>query len=383
MHENDERKSDFPALSATEKSRYARHLILPLIGEAGQQRLKAARVLFVGAGGLGSSPALYLAAAGVGTIGLADDDTVSESNLQRQVLYTTEDVGRPKVEAARARLQAMNPHIRINMHPERLTAANACTIMQDYDIIVDGTDNIPARYLINDAAHFLQRPWVYAGVHQFEGQCCVFGPGGPCYRCFFRDPPRPEEMPSCAEAGVIGVIPGQMGLLQANEVIKLVCGIGEPLTGRLLLFDALETRLREIRIKPDPECPLCGDRPSITKLGDYTWSCPDGDSPDELSMKEFKVIYDSGDPIFLLDVREVSEYEIARIEKASHIPLGQLAEQLHRVPRDIPVYCFCKLGGRSAKAVRLLRDNGFTDVTNLAGGIQAWSEHVDPDVPIY
>ena len=383
MHDCPDNTENTDGLDPAEQTRYARHLILPLFGETGQQRLKNARVLFVGAGGLGCAPALYLAAAGVGTIGLADDDVVAESNLQRQVLYTTADIGRPKVEAARERLLALNPHIKVLTHPHRLTAANALEVMRAYDVIIDGTDNIPARYLINDAAFFLKKPWVYAGVHQFEGQCCVFAPDGPCYRCFFRDPPRPEDMPSCAEAGVIGVVPGQMGLMQANEVIKLLSGIGEPLTGRLLLYDALETRLREVRIKPDPACPLCGASPSITKLAETAWTCTADDSVPEVSVKEFKVIYDSGQPIFLLDVREESEHRVARIERACLIPLGRLAEQLEQIPRDKPVYCFCKLGGRSAKAVRLLRENGFDVVISLTGGIRAWSEQIDPDVPVY
>ncbi len=372
-----------PELNNKEKARYARHLILPLVGAQGQQRLKQAKVLFVGAGGLGSSPAIYLAAAGVGTIGLIDDDTVSESNLQRQVLYGTGDIGRPKVEAAAERLQAMNPHIHVNGHPERLSAANAEAVFRLYDIIVDGTDNIPARYLINDAAFFLNKPWVYAGVHQFEGQCSLFAPGGPCYRCFFREPPPPEDMPSCAEAGVIGVIPGIMGLLQANEVIKWVCGIGETLKGRLLLFDALESRMREVRIKPDPECLLCGPRPSITEIKEYTWECPSEEPVPEVSVQEFKAVYDAGQGFFLVDVREPSEWGIARIEGAVHIPLAMLEDRAHEIPRNCPVYCYCKLGGRSAKAVRMLRGLGFDNVVGLAGGLQAWSEEIDPDVPQY
>lgn len=372
---------ELPALDAAEKARYARHLILPLIGEDGQRRLKKARVLFVGAGGLGSAPAIYLAAAGVGTIGLIDADTVSESNLQRQVLYHTADIGRPKVEAARDRLLALNPHINVHIHHTRLTAANAREVLYGYDIIVDGTDNIPSRYLINDAAFFLNKPWIYAGVHQFEGQCSLFAPGGPCYRCFFREPPRPEDMPSCAEAGVIGVIPGWMGLTQANEVIKWICGVGESLQGRLLLFDALETRMREVRIKADPDCPLCATRPQITELREYSWHCTADESAAQTSVLEFRAVYERGEGFFLLDVREVSEWDITRIDGAVHIPLGTLPERIDDIPRHIPVYCYCAKGGRSAKAVDLLRAHGFTNVISLNGGLEAWYAHINPDRP--
>jgi molybdopterin/thiamine biosynthesis adenylyltransferase/rhodanese-related sulfurtransferase len=378
----------FANFSQDEKIRYARQTILPMIGEAGQTRLKAARVLFVGAGGLGSSPAIYLAAAGVGTIGLADPDMVSLSNLHRQVLHTTSDIDRPKVVSAREKLNAINPHTNIITYQEKINAENAQRILADYDLIMDGTDNLPSRYLINDACFFLKKHFIFAGVFQFEGQCSIFGPGGPCYRCFFREMPPPEEMPSCAEAGVFGVVPGMLGLLQANEAIKWICGIGEPLLGRLLIFDALSVHFREVRIRKDPQCPLCGTHPSIHSIQEYAWSCTaDAQSAQahagEVTVRELSRLREHQPDLYLLDVREQAEWDIARIDGAHLKPLGTLEENFQDIPKDRPVYCFCKAGGRSARAVKFLQSKGFAHAVNIKGGIQAWSEDIDPSVPQY
>ncbi len=374
--------------SQEEKIRYARQTILPMIGQAGQMRLKGARILMVGAGGLGSSPALYLAAAGVGTIGLVDPDTVSLSNLHRQVLHYTSDIDKPKVISAHEKLKTINPHVNIVPHQERLNADNARSILAGYDLIIDGTDNLPSRYLINDACFFLNKTFIFGGVHQFEGQCSVFGPGGPCYRCFFRELPPREAMPSCAEAGVIGVVPGIIGLMQANETIKWICKIGEPLSGRLLIFDALSARWREVKIKKDPGCPLCGDHPTIHTLEEYTWHCPTKDQTmdnfmQEITVQELKQLRDRQPDLYLLDVREQMEWDIARIEGAHLKPLSTLEENLKDIPKDTPVYCLCKMGGRSAMATEFLKSQGYSHVVNVKGGIQAWSEEIDPRVPQY
>jgi molybdopterin/thiamine biosynthesis adenylyltransferase/rhodanese-related sulfurtransferase len=371
--------------SQAEKIRYARQTILPMIGISGQMRLKSARVLFVGAGGLGSSPAIYLAAAGVGTIGLADGDMVSLSNLHRQVLHTTSDINRPKVVSASEKLEKINPEVRIITHQERIDAGNAQRILAGYDLIMDGTDNLPSRYLINDACFFLKKPFIFAGVYQFEGQCSIFGPGGPCYRCFFREIPPPEEMPSCAEAGVIGVVPGIMGLLQANEALKWICGFGESLLGRLLIFDAMSAQFREIKIRKDPACPLCGTHPSVHTVKEYSWACAtaDKDIAQEITVRELKQLRDRQPGLFLLDVREQTEWEAARIDGAHLKPLGTLEEDYQDIPKDRPVYCFCKAGGRSARAVKFLKSKGYAHVVNVKGGIKAWSEEVDPAVPQY
>ena len=372
-------------LSQEEKIRYARQTILPMIGESGQARLKNARILMIGAGGLGSSPAIYLAAAGVGTIGLMDPDTVSLSNLHRQILHYTSDIDKPKVVSAREKLAHINPEIKIITHQERLNAENALRIFRDYDLIIDGTDNLPSRYLINDACFFLKKIFIFGGVHQFEGQLSIFGPGGPCYRCFFRELPPRNEMPSCAEAGVIGVVPGIIGLMQANEAIKWICQIGEPLLGRLLIFDALSARWRDIKIRKDPECPLCGVHPMINKLEEYTWPC-DSEAPcpiEEITVRELKQLRDKQPGLYLLDVREQTEWNIARIEGAHLKPLNILEKNFKDIPKDKTVYCFCKIGGRSAKAIEFLKSKGYTRIVKIAGGIDAWSQEIDTSLARY
>ena len=367
-------------LSEEEKIRYARQTILPMIGQAGQMRLKNARVLLIGAGGLGSSPAIYLAAAGVGTIGLVDADVVSLSNLHRQILHYTSDIDKPKVISAYEKLKQINPHVKVVAHQKRLNAENAQTILADYDLIIDGTDNLPSRYLINDACFFLEKIFIFGGVQQFEGQLSIFGPGGPCYRCFFREMPPPDEMPSCAEAGVIGVVPGIIGLMQANEAIKWICKIGEPLLGRLMIFDALSVHWRNIKIKKDPECPLCGTHPTIHTLEEYTWNCS---TQEEITVQELKKLRDQQPNLYLLDVREQAEWDIARIKGAHLKPLSTLEKNFQDIPKDKPVYCFCKLGGRSAKAIKFLKSQGYSSLINIKGGIQAWSEEIDPSISRY
>ena len=374
--------------SPAEKIRYARQIILPMMGETGQARLKGARVLLIGAGGLGSSPAIYLAAAGVGTIGLVDPDMVSLSNLHRQVLHTTSDIDKPKVFSAYEKLKQINPTVNIVPYQKRLNVDNARSLLADYDLIIDGTDNLPSRYLINDACFFLNKNFIFGGVHQFEGQCGIFGLGGPCYRCIFREPPPPEEMPSCAEAGVIGVVPGIIGLMQANEAIKWICKIGEPLLGRLLIFDALSACWREIKIKKDPTCPLCGDKPTIHTIEEYTWHCPTEvvtlDQPiGEITVKELKQLRDQQPDTYLLDVREQAEWDIAHIDGAHLKPLSILEKDFKDIPKDKPVYCFCKLGGRSVRAIQFLKSQGYTYLVNVNGGIEAWSQEIDPAIPRY
>lgn len=371
--------------SQEEKIRYARQTILPTIGQEGQERLKNARILLVGAGGLGSSPAIYLAAAGVGTIGLVDADAVSLTNLHRQILHYTSDIDKPKVISAREKLNQINPHVNVVAHQARLTAANAQELFAGYDLILDGTDNLPSRYLINDACFFFKKTFIFGGVYQFEGQLSVFGSDGPCYRCLFREPPPPNEMPSCSEAGVIGVIPGIIGLMQANEAIKWICKIGDPLVGRLLIYDALSARLREIKIKKDPSCPLCGTNPTIRALEDYVWHCADSptEKAEEITVRELKQLRDKKPELYLLDVREQAEWDIARIEGAHLKPLSLLKNDFEDIPRGKTVYCFCKAGGRSAKAIEFLRSKGYLNLVNVKGGIQAWSEEIDRTVAQY
>ncbi len=368
--------------SNDEKIRYARQTILSNIGPQGQMKLKNARVLLIGAGGLGSSPAIYLAAAGVGTLGLIDDDKVSLSNLHRQVLHYTSDIDKPKVLSAKEKLEKINPNVKIVTHQTRLNAENAMELFKDYDLVMDGTDNLPSRYLINDACVFSKKNFVFGGVHQFEGQLSVFGVDGPCYRCLFRDPPPPGEMPSCAEAGVIGVLPGIIGLMQANEAVKWICQIGEPLVGRLLIYDALSARLREVKIKKDPECPLCGNNPTIKKLEEYSWQCDTQEKTGMISAQELKKLRDQDPGVYLLDVREQMEWDLARIEGAHLKPLSSLPMDFADIPKDKKIYCFCKGGGRSARAIEFLKTKGYTDLVNLTGGINAWSD-VDPSVPRY
>ncbi len=376
-------------LTNSDTRRYARQIILPELGTVGQMKIRRARALCVGAGGLGSPAALYLAAAGIGTLGIVDFDTVDESNLQRQVLHGTPDVGRPKVESARRALHHLNPDVRVETWPERLNADNATRIATDYDIILDGTDNFPARYVASDAAVLLRKPYIYGSVFQFEGQASVFAPhlGSPCYRCLFPEPPPPGAAPSCAEAGVLGVVPGVIGLLQATEAIKLVAGIGTPLINRLLLFNALDMRFSEINIRRDPACPLCGAHPSITKPMDYARVCGTkvGDkSPNDVTVHDLKKALDNPAlGIRTLDVREPDEQKIAAIKGVPLIPLGELPQRYKELDPGQTYYVHCKVGGRSARAAAFLRQQGFKNVRNVAGGITAWSEQIDPNVPKY
>ena len=357
--------------------RYDRHLSLPDVGEAGQRRLRDARVLVVGVGGLGSPAALYLAAAGVGTIGLVDFDRVDESNLQRQVLYSTSDVGAPKLDAAIARLTAFNPEIHFARHDAPFDAANGLDLASAYDLVLDGTDNFAARYLVNDACVLTKTPNVYGSVSQFEGQAAVFAlPGGPCYRCLHPEPPPPGLIANCADAGVLGVLPGIIGLIQATEAIKLIVGIGDPLKGRLLLYDALRMRFREITLARDPECPVCGDRPSIRELVAYDVTCEPNmtDSPSTIDVHELIEWRTKREPHTLIDVRQPDEHARERIEHATLIPLPTLESHLDKLPRDRPIVVHCQSGGRSARATAFLRDKGF-DARNLVGGINAWRRH--------
>ena len=375
-------------LNKEEVYRYSRHLILPDVGVEGQQKLKRSSVLIVGAGGLGSPVALYLAAAGIGHIGIVDFDVVDESNLQRQVLHGTKDVGRPKLESARARIADVNPNVEVTTYEERLTAQNALRILSGYDIVIDGTDNFATRYLTNDACVLLGIPNVYGSIFRFEGQASVFATeNGPCYRCLFRDPPPPGLVPSCAEGGVLGVLPGTIGTIQATEAIKILLGIGEPLIGRLLLYDALALRFRTVNIRKDPKCPACGTR-EIRQLIDYDAFC--GYTPPttvddiipEILPAELAERLSIGD-IELIDVREPHEWEIAHIPNARLVPLATLPDAFASITQDRDVIVHCKSGVRSARAVRQLRSAGFRRVWNLAGGIERWSREIDPNVPRY
>src|SRR6266702_6094317 len=374
-------------LSDEETTRYSRHLIMPEVTPSGQRRLKAARVLCIGAGGLGSPAALYLAAAGMGTIGIVDFDDVDLSNLQRQILHGTKDVGRDKLESARDRLHDINPEIDVQLHKCRFSSENAPQLVSRYDVIVDGSDNFPTRYLSNDVCVFARKPNVYGSVFRFEGQTTVFAPhlGGPCYRCLFPEPPAPDTVPNCAEAGVLGVLPGIIGMLQAIETIKLIIGIGDPLVGRLLYFDALKVKFRELNLRRDPQCPVCGENPTIFSPIDYEQFCgvrDEGAIPG-ISPQELKRRMDAGEPFELIDVREPFEYEIARIDGAKLIPLGEIAERLDELEREQPIIAHCHSGTRSAQAVQLLQQRGFAKVYNLEGGIDAWSDQIDSSVPTY
>lgn len=372
-----------------ERIRYSRHLLMPEVGMEGQKRLKAARVLCIGAGGLGSPSALYLAAAGIGKIGIVDLDDVDLSNLQRQILHGTKDVGRKKLQSARDRLRDMNPNINIELHECRFTSENATDLVSDYDIVVDGSDNFPTRYLSNDVCVWAQKPNIYGSVFRFDGQTTVFAPhlGGPCYRCLFPEPPEPGTVPSCAEAGVLGVLPGIIGMVQAIEAIKLILGKGESLVGRLLHFDALKMKFREFNVRRDPHCPVCGDQPTITEPIDYEQFCGTGgataDAIPAISVHDLKRKIDTNGAVTIVDVREPFEYEIARIEGSKLIPLGELHDRLVELDRDCYTVVHCHSGMRSAQAVRLLRRAGFTNVFNLEGGIADWSEEIDPTVPKY
>jgi len=377
-------------LSNDEVLRYSRHLIMPEVGMAGQQKLKAARVLCIGAGGLGSPLALYLAAAGVGTLGLVDFDVVDLTNLQRQIIHTVEDVGRPKLDSAHEKLTAINPFVNVRKFETKLTSGNALDLFRDFDIIADGTDNFPTRYLVNDACVLSGKPNVYASIFRFEGQASVFATeGGPCYRCLYPEPPPPGLVPSCAEGGVLGILPGLLGVIQATEVIKLILGSGESLIGRLLLVDALGMRFRELKLRKNPECPVCGVNPTVRELIDYNQFCgirgeeaPVTASVPEIQPVELKARLDRGDNIFILDVREPHEYQICNL--GGHlIPLGDLPARMNELDSSREIVAHCRSGVRSAKAVTLLRQAGFAKVKNLAGGILAWADKVDPTVPKY
>ena len=378
-------------LSREEVSRYSRHLLLPEVTIEGQKRLKAGRVLLVGAGGLGSPAALYLAAAGVGTIGLVDFDVVDESNLQRQILHDTRWVGRPKIESAKDRLTALNPHIDVVLFGERLTSENALGIFKGFDVVLDGTDNFATRYLTNDACFLLGKPNVYGSIFRFEGQVSVFYPEkGPCYRCLYPSPPPPGLVPSCAEGGVLGVLPGVVGCLQATEALKLLLGIGTPLVGRLVLYDALDLVFRELKLRRDPACPLCGENRTIQDLVDYDEFCGVGRGEEaaappgaEISVLELKARLEKGDEIQLIDVREPHEAAICAIEGARLIPLASLPGRLHEVDMSRTVVVHCRSGARSAAAVQFLKQAGLSRTYNLKGGILAWAREVDPSLPVY
>ncbi|MDE3057087.1 MAG: molybdopterin-synthase adenylyltransferase MoeB [Bacteroidota bacterium] len=378
-------------LSKEELLRYSRHLLIPEVGLTGQKKLKAAKVLVIGAGGLGSPVSMYLAAAGVGTIGIVDFDVVDATNLQRQILHSTNDVGRSKLESARETLKGINPNVVIKTHEERLSSENALELFAGYDVIVDGTDNFPTRYLVNDACVLLNKPYVYGSILRFDGQVSVFDARrGPCYRCLYPTPPPPGLVPSCAEGGVLGVLPGIIGTLQALEAIKLILGEGEPLVGKLVLFDALKFSFRELKLRRDPNCPVCGDNPTIHELIDYDQFCgvkpptveETIDEETEITVEQLKARLDRGDDLFILDVREPHEYEIANIG-APLIPLGELPKRFREIDSSKEIIIHCKSGRRSALAADFLRKNGFKSVKNLVGGIDAWSERIDPNVPHY
>ncbi|HSH40472.1 MAG TPA: molybdopterin-synthase adenylyltransferase MoeB [Chthoniobacterales bacterium] len=390
----DEARAQQSEFGAEERLRYSRHLIMPEVTLAGQKRLKASRVLCIGAGGLGSPTALYLGAAGVGTLGLVDVDVVDLSNLQRQLLHGTADVGRPKLDSARDRIREANPHVHVELYPTRFTSENATQIIEDYDVVIDGSDNFPTRYLSSDACVFARKPNIYGSVFRFDGQATVFAPhlGGPCYRCLFPEPPPLGAVPNCAEAGVLGVLPGVVGMMQAIEAIKLILGLGESLLGRLLHFDALKMKFREFKLRRDPACPVCGENPSISELQDYELFCgavgqnAETNGPGSLpsiSVHELKQRREMNAPLTLIDVREPYELELARIEGAKLIPLGQIEERAGEIDRRNHIVVFCHAGVRSARAVQILQRSGFTNIFNLEGGIDAWSEQVDPSVPRY
>ena len=379
-------------LSNAEIQRYSRHLILPEVGIDGQKRIKGGRVLCIGAGGLGSPAALYLAAAGIGTLGVVDFDNVDESNLQRQILHGTPDVGRSKLQSARDRLTAINPEVHLETYETRLTSANALELFKGYDVILDGTDNFATRYLVNDACVLLKIPNAYGSIFRFEGQASVFATvGGPCYRCLYPEPPPPGLVPSCAEGGVLGVLPGVIGTIQATEALKLILGAGSTLVGRLLLYDAWTMKFRELKLRRDPACPICGDHPSIKGLIDYEEFCgvapaqtkaAAGPAVPETTVEELKARVDAKTPFFLLDVREPHEFQISRIAGSTLIPLGQLPQRLAEIPKGQEIIVHCKMGARSAKAVALLKEKGI-EATNLKGGILAWIDKVDSSLAKY
>jgi adenylyltransferase/sulfurtransferase len=375
-------------LDRSEIYRYSRHLILPHVGIDGQRKLKGSRVLIVGAGGLGSPAALYLAAAGIGTLGIVDADVVDETNLQRQVIHGTPDVGRPKVRSAADRIRNVNPHVVVEAHDVHLTSANALDVVRAYEFVVDGSDNFPTRYLVNDACIMSGVPYAYGAVFRFDGQASLFGaPGGPCYRCLFREPPPAGLVPSCDEAGVLGVLPGIIGSIQALETIKWLLGEGNSLQGRLLLLDALTLEFRELRVQRDPDCPVCGTAPVIRELIDYEAFCgtalPTADAELEITPEELHRRIEGGGALFLLDVREPLEYQIARIEPSILVPLRTLEGRLSELDRTRDIVAICHHGVRSLRAVELLRQAGFPRVRSLAGGLAAWSDRIDPSLPRY
>ncbi len=380
-----------PMLSNEEVARYSRHLIMPEVGMTGQRKLKAASILMIGTGGLGAPVGMYLAAAGIGRLGLVDFDVVDASNLQRQIIHGTKDVGRPKIASARDRLQDINPHVEIETHETRLTSENALRLFVNYDVIVDGTDNFPTRYLVNDACVLTGKPNVYGSIFRFEGQASVFwAERGPCYRCLYPEPPPPGLVPSCAEGGVLGVLPGIIGAIQANEAIKVILGAPDIMVNRLLLFDAWRMRFRELKLRKNPDCPVCGDNPTIKELIDYEEFCGITQQPEtkptmeEITATELKQRLDKGDDIQIIDVREPHEYEIGQIPNSKLIPLGQVLNRMNEIDPDRETVVHCKMGGRSAKAIDALKRSGFPGkLVNLAGGITAWSNDVDPSVPKY
>lgn len=375
-------------ISTAELQRYARHLAIPEFGIEAQRKLKAGSVMCIGAGGLGSPVTMYLAAAGVGRIGIVDADIVDASNLQRQILYSTADIGRKKLHAAKDRLLGINPHIVIEPHEALFTSANARELVANYDVVIDGTDNFPTRYLSNDVCVWQRKANIYGSILRFEGQVSVFAPhlGGPCYRCMVPQPPPPGLVPTCAEGGVLGVLPGIVGSMQALEAIKIIAGIGEPLLGKLLHLDTLAMRFRTVQLRRDPECPVCGTNPTITEPIDYQGFCgmSNSNTPDipTVTVQDLHEARQSKAPHFLLDVREPTEYAVGRIEGSKLVPLGELESRLGELPRDQKILVHCKAGGRSAKAVGILRQHGFTDVHNVAGGITAWSKEIDPSVAV-
>ena len=383
------------ALTHEEVARYSRHLIMPEVGMEGQLKLKAARALCIGAGGLGSPVLLYLAAAGVGTLGLVDFDEVDYSNLHRQIIHGTPDVGRSKLDSAKARINALNPEVEVVTHEMALSSENALGLFADYDLVVDGTDNFPTRYLVNDACVIGGKPNVYGSIFRFEGQASVFATkDGPCYRCMFPEPPPPGLVPSCAEGGVLGILPGVVGMLQATEAIKLILGVGESLVGRFLLFDALKMRFRELKVRKDPDCPVCGEHPTVTRLIDYEQFCgiaqtattaatSSTEDADEATVEELKTRLDRHESFLLLDVREPQEFEICRIPGSVLIPLGDLPSRLSELEGRGDMIVHCKSGVRSGKAVRLLREAGYSQARNLKGGILAWIDRIDPTLPKY
>ena len=387
--------TELPTLNAEEIKRYSRHLIMPEVGMDGQRRIKQGSVLCIGAGGLGSPAAMYLAAAGVGRIGIVDFDVVDYSNLQRQLLHTTNDVGRTKLESARSKINALNPHVQVETYEEALSSDNAMRLFKGYDVILDGTDNFPTRYLVNDACVLMGIPNAYGSIFRFEGQASVFATkDGPCYRCLYPEPPPPGLVPSCAEGGVLGVLPGIIGVIQATESLKLLTGIGQPLIGRFLIYDALNMKFRELKLRKDPDCPVCGTHPTVTKLIDYDQFCgivqPAQDhssgatvSATEITPVELKAKLDAGETPFILDVREPNEYQINKIPGSTLIPLGELPRRYQELPKDRQIVTQCKMGGRSAKAQDFLKTVGFTDVLNLKGGILEWIDKVDPSQPKY